>query len=280
LFQIPPSSIEEWSPTPRLHASEQQQSISTSTPSRVPNCNISYSNHRRKSNAADNFGRVSNQAFTGELRAAVEARLALPAGGLPGLTSVIHAPFFSAAQNNRATRATDDLDFVLPPRRHADQLVDLFWRHVHPLEPFLDQDQFQSCYSALFMGTLNSADERVFFSILNVVFALATQLYESTDPAQRDQISSTYFQRAWNTLYRPNAMIWEQPCLGLVQCFVLMGSYLKCANNTHQIWMVAGLAFLIAQSLGLHRLDPASGPCTDDMRRQRQVWLACIYIDR
>jgi hypothetical protein len=211
----------------------------------------------------------------------VEARLGLDVGDGPGLISVTNAPFFSSSpRDSRTTGGSSDLDFVLPPRRHADDLLGFFWRHIHPLEPLLEEPLLKSCYDALFAGTLVAVDERLFISLLNVIFALSTQLRESIDLEERNNTSGTYFQRAWNLLHYPNSVIWDHASVEVVQCLLLMTSYLKCTNNPHQTWMVAGSAVLIAQSLGLHRMEQRSDPHNSERRRRRQVWLGCLYMDR
>lgn len=261
-------------------SSKRQPSELTPTQTQLRHCSSRPSSgHQRASSEA--FGKVSNFAFTGELKAAVEARLGLCVGGGPGLISVTNAPFFSSGPRNSSTvGGSNDLDYVLPPRRHADDLVGFFWRHIHPLEPLLDESLIQSYYDALFAGTLVAADERLFVSLLNVIFALSTQLRESIDLEERNHTGGTYFQRAWNLIHYPNSVIWDHASLELVQCLLLMTSYLKCTNNPHQTWMVAGSAVLVAQSLGLHRMDQLSDQHISERRRRQQVWLGCLYMDR
>ncbi|WDK16580.1 hypothetical protein CGRA01v4_07863 [Colletotrichum graminicola] len=78
--------------------------------------------------------------------------------------------------------------------------MDLYWYYVDPLYPFLDQQRFEHSYRALFAGTTIDADERIFVSILNLIFALSTQLIECMTPEQRYSSSQAYFERAQDLL--------------------------------------------------------------------------------
>lgn len=226
------------------------------------------------------FGGVSNLAFTGELKAAVEARLGLPTGGGSGLLSMSYAPFFpTTSPGNQPVDLTKDVDYVLPSRKQANRLTKAYFKYIHPLEPFLEEKQFLDSYDHVFSGTLLNTDERIFISTLNVVFALATQFSDDRPAEQRDQASSAFFHRAWDILHQPNLLILESTCHELVPCLLLMASYLKCSNNPHQTFMIAGTAILVAQSLGLHRTDQ-SRPSNLKTRRAQHIWLCCIYTDR
>lgn len=221
--------------------------------------------------------------FAGEVKAAIDARLGHRPGVRPSLIPIpmTDAPLFgSLSRRQTTTSSTYHTDNVLPPRTHADHLMRLYWCHIHPLEPVLEQKSFSDSYRALFSGEPLNIDERTFVSSLNTIFALSTQLQEDIRPDQRAEASNTYFQRAW-ALLRPEAVIWEPGSLELVQCLLLMGRYLQCTSNPHQTWMVVGSAVRIAQSLGLHlpEVSPSSSPSRAS-RLKRQVWECCVLMDR
>jgi hypothetical protein len=171
-------------------------------------------------------------------------------------------------------------DNVLPSRKHANYLIEIYWRHIQPLEPFLDRERFFHSYQALFAGSLFNEDKRIFVSTLNTIFAIATQLQGYLPREKREEASKTYFNQAW-TLLRPESIIWEPGSLELVQCLLLMGRYLQCTNNPHQTWMAVGSAVRIAQSLGLHLSDAASSsPAARDSRLRLHLWKCCVFMDR
>lgn len=196
---------------------------------------------------------------------------------------MVDAPLFgslrrrwSSSNNHNANPA----DNVLPPRKYADHLVDIYWQHIQPLDPILDRELFSRSYRAMFAGTSLEVDERIFVSTLNAVFALSTQLRESMPPEHRDEASNTFFSRAW-ALLRTESIIWEPGSLELVQCLLLMSRYLQCTNNPHQTWMAIGSAVRIAQSLGLHIPDnPSSGCLSPQSQLSERVWQCCVSLDR
>ncbi|KAK2017534.1 hypothetical protein LZ32DRAFT_635179 [Colletotrichum eremochloae] len=142
-------------------------------------------------------------------------------------------------------------DYVLPARKQADHLMDLYWYYVDPLYPFLDQQRFEHSYRALFAGTAIDADERIFVSILNLIFALSTQLIESMTPEQRDSSSQVYFKRAQDLL---QFSLWDTGSIELIQ---------------------------IAQGLGLH-LPETSLELSSESERNlvKRIWHGCLLMDR
>ncbi|KAI1378154.1 putative fungal-specific transcription factor [Hypoxylon crocopeplum] len=222
-------------------------------------------------------------AFAGEVNAAIDTRLGLPSSTRPTLITMTGAALFGSL--SRLPAAVDDTGTshvvnLLPPRKHADHLLDLYWQVIQPLEPFLDREQFTRSYRALYEGTSIDADERVFASMLNTVFALATQIQEGMPREQREEAANTYFRRAW-TLLRPEIIVWEPGSIDLVQCLLLMSRYLQYTNNTHQTWMTVGSAVRIAQSLGLHLPESSSSsPRCHENQVRRQVWRCCVFLEK
>ena len=227
--------------------------------------------------------------FVCKVRAAINAK-----AGLASLsdsetppTPLLDAPLFGSprlglsADSRQLTGQNLTQNFnVLPPRKHADDLLSFYWRHLESIEPVLDQKTFHHSYQALYAGgDLNvGCDERIFVSTLNVVFALAVQLQESVLSEQRDSASSAFFCRAWSLL-RPESIIWEPGSLELVKCLLLMSRYLQCTNSSHQTSVILGFAVRIALKLDFHLRKPHSGNVPHVMKR-RELWYQCAYMDR
>jgi hypothetical protein len=160
--------------------------------------------------------------------------------------------------------------------------VNIYWQHVHRPDPFLDRRQFDESYNALFAGNTVRGDEALFLSTLNIVFALATQVQDSSTTMtteKREEASSTYFRRAW-ALLRTDAILWQQGSLELVQCLLLMGHFLQWTNNLHQTWMAVGSAVRIAESMRLYakNTDPSIPPET--VRLRQHIWRCCVFMDK
>lgn len=155
----------------------------------------------------------------------IDARLGLPSSDKPHLIPLTDAPLFGSLQLLQPSVSNDlnHLGNVLPPRKHADYLVGIYWQYIQPVEPFLDQERFVTSYQALFAGTDLSVDERIFLATLNTAFALSTQLQENIPSEQREKASNTYFERAW-TLLRPEAILWEPGSIELVLVSLICNS--------------------------------------------------------
>jgi hypothetical protein len=223
--------------------------------------------------------------FAIEVKEALDAKMGIPPACRKtiNLTPMKDAPLFDLRLEREPGDSSVDTNGVLPHRRHADHLVDLFWQHIQPVEPILEQALFTRSYEALFAGRplLGGADERVFLSTLNVVFALATQLREGLPADERNMAGNTYFRRA-QAMLRVETALWEPGSLEVVQCLLLMARYLQCSSFLHQTWMVVGIAVRIAQSIGLDRPNSPPGDSLGRVPRhfREQLWQCCVYVDR
>ena len=230
--------------------------------------------------------RGSYSDFAAEVRSAIDTNSGLPSAESRCPIPLIDAPlfgegpFFGSLGPGHAKDRNLHADYVLPARKSADNLVNLYWRHIEPIEPLLDRGRFFRSYQTLFDGTELDCDELIFVSTLNTVFALSTQLQETIEATQRDETSKKNFDRAWSLL-RPEVIVWKPGSLELVQCLLLMSRYLQCTRNVHQTWMAVGSAVRIAQSLGLHVVDrtPFTSHDEDELLR-RKVWQCCESTDR
>ncbi|RBR08995.1 uncharacterized protein FIESC28_10058 [Fusarium coffeatum] len=222
------------------------------------------------------FGKSSAGSFTAQIKKAIDVRLGKSTAH-PSETAFNFAQ--SSADAITSIQATSPaLSYVLPPRRQADHLMELYWFYVDPLYPFLDRKRWTAAYNAIFAGTVMDLNERVFMATLNVILALSTQLLESQSLEQREQSSEAFFRRAQELLpMNP----WEPGSLELVQCLLVTSQYLQSTYNPHQTWMVIGSAIRMAQGLGLH-LPETSASRSDPGEREllRRIWYGCVLMDR
>ncbi|KPA36366.1 cutinase transcription factor 1 beta [Fusarium langsethiae] len=144
------------------------------------------------------FGRSSAGSFTAQIKKAIDVRLGRPTTNSQGNPSNVSR--LAGAINSTTSTSFPSLSYVLPPRRQADHLMELYWFYVDPLYPFLDRTRWSRAYNAIFAGTAMDLDERIFVATLNVILALSTQLLESQSLDQREQTSETFFHRAQELL--------------------------------------------------------------------------------
>lgn len=226
---------------------------------------------------SDFFGSKSAGSFVQQIRAAINAKVKTPSPGQN--TPVISgSPLPQLPTIQPKTHDGPGVEYVLPSRKTADTLIEVYWNSVHPLYPFLDFRQFQSMYEGIWAGEPSESDESVMMCTLNVVFALASQFSESLAPRERETSARKYFDRAQDLL---NLDLWDLGSVQLVQCLLLMGQYLQSTNSPHQAWMVTGLTVRIAEGLGLHL--PETSVRIDDVHQRelvRRLWHGCVVMDR
>lgn len=218
--------------------------------------------------------------FSFEIKAAVHERLGRPSAKKRCPILLADAPLFGLLSLSRTTDlAVSPADNVLPPRKHADRLLSLYWQCLDPLEPLLDQRSFSAAYQALFDGSEMEYDEQIFICTLNLVFALSTQLQESISSEQRNSASQIFFLLAWHLL-DPEVVLWQAGSLEIVQCLLLLTRYLQCTPNLQQTWMALGSAVRIALSIGLDRSERNLSGSDRGNQVARDVWQQCVFMDR
>lgn len=218
--------------------------------------------------------------FAGQVVAAIDER----AGLIPATCNqvpLVDAPLFGYLNLPSQTCVLSSSS-ELPPRVYADQLIDIYWQHVDPMEPVLDRQLFFENYEKAYSTPITPlcADYDVWLGILNVVFALAVQRQEHNPLHQRNEEANRYFLRAW-ILLPAESMLWKPGSLELIQCLMLINRYLHCTNNQQKTWMTAGLAMRIAQSMCCHLTEtPLLKGSSDDKALKQKVWASCVALDR
>ena len=215
-------------------------------------------------------------SFVRQIRSAIDSRIqsvhsppGRPTRGSPSLIPSKMEP---------KTNLPSSVDYVLPSRKTADNLSRIYWDTVHPLFPFLNQQQFEEAYDGIWSGLPSESDESLMMCTLNVVFALASQYSESLLAKERNTASGKFFDRAQDLL---NLDLWGAGSIELVQCLLLMAQYLQTVNSLHQCWMVGGLATRVAEGLGLHLPETsANAPSIRQREHLRRLWHGCILLDR
>lgn len=226
--------------------------------------------------SAEFFGGSSAGSFTGQIKAAIEERMGRVASS-DSIASHRHKSRLHGAMVPKR-KPVDLSNQVLPPRRLADELMNIYWTYIAPLYPFLDRKRWEGNYVGMFTGSSIDMDEGLFFATMNVIFALSTQLREDMDKQKREHNSNQYFERGSEPLH---GMMLDSGSVELVQYLLLTAQYLQCTSSPHHTWMVVGSACRIAQSLGLH-LSATSDSTTSIRQREvyRRLWHGCVLLDR
>ncbi|PWY80813.1 hypothetical protein BO94DRAFT_520762 [Aspergillus sclerotioniger CBS 115572] len=247
-------------PTSRAHSLDRQASVKP--------VGLEHLNETQEVGPDQGHVYTAHGQFAGDVAAAIDARTGMIPATTSNLVPFVDAPLFGELdlEPNPFTNGC-----ALPPRQYADNLVNIYWQHIDPVEPVLCQERFFHSYEKAYSGSDSpqQANEDVRLSILYTVFALAVQRQESTPQQQRNEEGNGYFQHAWG-LVRPETILWSPGSIELVQCLMLMNRYLHCTNNQQKTWITAGLAMRIAQNM-----------CSDsDKELKERVWASCIGMDR
>ncbi|OCT49176.1 C6 transcription factor [Cladophialophora carrionii] len=261
----PPESTDQTSPsTPR----------SASDANHHPSANailglIEEGGHGEESVVGDS----SAASFMNRIKAVLDQQLSPSSAQQPRSTSSSAVP--TGLHRQRRFR---NPDYVLPSRQQADKLLEVYWRLVDPLYPFIDKDDFMGKYQSLWAGTPTMDDEVCFICLLNATFAVACILDSSIRPQDRVSSGEVYFKRAQGYV---DLEFLQFQSVHTVQCLLLLAQYLQSTREPQQCWLFVGLAIRIAQSLGLDL--PSTSARAHNGRPDdflRKVWHGCVLMDR
>ena len=172
-------------------------------------------------------------------------------------------------------------EFVLPPRRTANLLLEIHWNRSQIIFPWVDRIRFMKQYEALWSDHEDLApflDEQVFYCILNIIFALSYKIDPNTDPEEQERLSDAHFSRAQSLL---SFNLLEISHIGMVQALLLLAQYLQSTNMPRQCFQCVSLAIWIAQDIGLNMPETIL-PFQSQHEREiaRRLWHGCILMDR
>jgi hypothetical protein len=187
-------------------------------------------------------------------------------------------PFYRIPNKSRNDFSAE---YVLPPRRVANLLLEMHWNCSQIIFPWLDRLRFMKQYEALWTSDLNSdpfIDEQVFYCILNIIFALSYKIDPTIDSKQQETLSNAHFSRAQRLL---SFNMLEISHLGMVQALLLMAQYLQSTSMPRQCFQCVSLAIWTAQDIGLDMPETLL-PFQNQHEREiaRRVWHGCILMDR
>ncbi|KAJ3573061.1 hypothetical protein NPX13_g4836 [Xylaria arbuscula] len=220
-------------------------------------------------------GRV---AFLGE-----SSNLTLLVHDRQGASDVVHYPLPENVRGSRA-RLTEldniEIDilhrrgaFLLPPRQLCDELIEAYFKWVHPIVPVLNRTRFMKQYqdpgnppSLLLLQAILLAGSRV---------CQNQQLMDangSTTPA-----ALTFYKRA-KALYDAN---YEDDRVTIVQSLLLMGWYWEGPEDvTKNVFYWSRVALIVAQGSGMHRSVEGSQLSATDKRLWKRIWWTLFTRDR
>ncbi|KAI1170474.1 fungal-specific transcription factor domain-containing protein [Nemania sp. FL0916] len=220
-------------------------------------------------------GRV---AFLGE-----SSNLTLLVHDRQGSSDVVHYPLPENVRGSRARLTElDNIEieilhqrgaFLLPPRGLCDELIEAYFKWVHPIVPVINRTRFMRSYrdsknppSLLLLQAVLLAGSRV---------CQNQQLMDangSTTPA-----ALTFYKRA-KALYDAN---YEDDRVTIVQSLLLMGWYWEGPEDvTKNVFYWSRVAIIVAQGSGMHRSVEGSQLSHEDKRLWKRIWWTLFTRDR
>ena len=179
-------------------------------------------------------------------------------------------------------RLLDTVQWRLPLRRRADELVAIFFARFNRMFPILHRPTFMAQYETLWesrFGLTGSPRKghssctklckqkskgKLFSATVNAVFSLAA-LFSSRNPEHNAFAAREFFNFAEGIDILD--LLDNELGLESVQLVLLMALYLQSTERFSKCWNMAGLAIRMAQNMGLH-----FGPAEARSRRLLQSW--------
>ncbi|KAF1982399.1 FAD/NAD(P)-binding domain-containing protein [Aulographum hederae CBS 113979] len=200
------------------------------------------------------------------------------------------APLVAISRNVQPNLA---FDVCLPPRTLADHLLQRYWDRVHCLYPFIHRPCFQTAYESLWQsspkpawqsngldvglgGSSNAGPNSASFNAaLNIMFALGCH-FADLRPAERSLMAQKFFNRSKRFV---GLDFLDENNMGVVQALLMRVLYLQSTPYPSRCWISTGVAYRIAQGLGLH--TDSVGPTTTfwEVEMRRRVWHSCVMMD-
>ncbi|CDH54184.1 cutinase transcription factor 1 alpha [Lichtheimia corymbifera JMRC:FSU:9682] len=162
--------------------------------------------------------------------------------------------------------------FEIPPEDLSNHLLDLYFKYFYPLIPLLHKKKF--------MRSLNDKSNPPSPLLLNAIYAVASRVSSDsrvrTDPDQPDTAGEVFFERARLLL----DLEFNNFRISTVQSLLLMSSHQNGALRPTRGWIYSGMAFRMAQNLGLHRNCDTWNLSEEEKQERKRTFFCCFVIDR
>lgn len=305
-----PLTSQRCEPNSPTSPAEQIESDADSDATAVDAMGVTHGKRQRRS--SDYFGPSSTISFLHKARCAINKRCRMRGQGSESEICKVcqdetssSPTVFSTLPICSPSSEPDNTVFgmTVPPRAEADSLIESYWHWTHSLYPLVHRPSFEQRYHTIWYprtepqhhvpgvslsrsgGIYGTMSDRLFYCMLNSLFALGALLNPKIEQKDRDNISRSFFDRAKKLL---DLDLLAAGNLPLVQTLLLMGQYLQSTGLSSSCWNVIGLAVRVAQCIGLHH-DPMAcdqGCCPFreldqvETEMRRRAWAGCVTLDR
>ncbi|KAI8890052.1 hypothetical protein K501DRAFT_169852 [Backusella circina FSU 941] len=161
--------------------------------------------------------------------------------------------------------------FALPPKDLSDHLLKIYFTHFYPFLPLFYKRHLVLSFTPF---------ESVSPLLLNAIYALASRISPDirvrSDPASPDTAGDVFFERAKRLLDG----YYDTPKISTVQALLLMSSHQMGVMKAARAWLYSGMAFRMAQDLGLNRNCDHWNISPERRERRKRVFWCCFVVDR
>ncbi|KAJ5626402.1 hypothetical protein N7510_002711 [Penicillium lagena] len=167
----------------------------------------------------------------------------------------------------------------LPHRHVAKQLLEAYFTNVHPIWPFLIEEDTLAQFDNMY--TSDTPIKPVAMAMMNLIFALGCQFCRNITPGG-DLVSAmgsgTSFYRCARAFIV--AHTYNTCSISMLQTLLLMAQYQQGTMRGKQCWLTIGHATRIAQCLNLHLDSRDCSQAPLDRELGRRLWWGCFSLDR
>ncbi|KAI8370385.1 fungal-specific transcription factor domain-containing protein [Radiomyces spectabilis] len=160
----------------------------------------------------------------------------------------------------------------LPPPDLSDHLIAVYFKYFYPFLPLFYKKKLASC--------MKPSGDPVSPLLLNAIYAVASRISPDervrSDPASADTAGDIFFERAKRLLDD----YYDTPDISTVQALLLLASHQQGAMKSARAWIYSGMAFRMAQDLGLHRNCEHWNIPPEERERRKRVFWCCFIVDR
>ncbi|KAJ5814265.1 fungal-specific transcription factor domain-containing protein [Penicillium pulvis] len=164
---------------------------------------------------------------------------------------------------------------TIPDNALRDEILRAYVTIVYPFMPTVDLEDF---LLSIIQGSERGSVSLILFQA--IMFAsvgfVDAKLLQSRGYSSRKAARKVFFSRV-RLLY---ALDFEQEHLPLLQAVLLMTYWYDCPSDGKDSWYWTGIAFSLAQVVGIHRETELCRTTIKKKRLRRRIWWSCIIQDR
>ncbi|CAG8297687.1 unnamed protein product [Penicillium nalgiovense] len=224
-------------------------------------------------------GELSEMAWLYKIKSTLDQASATssPSQGDLGRSSIASIDYYN---NSLEVEVQDGVNvFERPEKTVADQLIDTYFRVIHPSFPIIGKTIFLGQYRSL-NAHPTARPGKQWLAILNLMFAIAgMHLSPTQNIAECEKTSHrVFFSRSW-ILSMDKTSLRDHSSLQQVQVEGLAAFYLLASGQVNRSWKCCGTAICSALAMGLNLRSESQtvAPLSKEIRYR--VWWGLYVLD-